>query len=70
MFKQQLQHTEKKKYLFLSLSLPLLLKEKFSLFQKFWDSLDYREKVKKSDTMAVLHLFVITKKFLVRIMSF
>ena len=27
------------------------LKEEFSLNQKLWDQLDYREKVNKSDTM-------------------
>ena len=29
---------------------PLPLKEEFSLYQKLWDSLDYGEKVDKSDT--------------------
>ena len=28
---------------------PLPLKEEFSLYQKYWDLLDYREKVDKSD---------------------
>ena len=34
----------------LCISLPLPIKEEFSLYQKLWDSLDYREKVNKSDT--------------------
>ena len=32
------------------LSHPIPLKEEFYLYQKLWDSLDYREKVDKSDT--------------------
>ena len=28
---------------------PLPLKDEFSLYQKYWDLLDYREKVDKSD---------------------
>ena len=34
----------------ISLSTPLPFKEEFSLYQKLWDSLNYGEKVDKSDT--------------------
>ena len=34
----------------MDLSLPLHLKEEFSLYQKLWDTVDYGEKVNKSDT--------------------
>ena len=38
-----------------SLSSPLTLKDEFSLYQKLWDWLDYREKVDKSDTKIIMH---------------
>ena len=41
----------------LCISLPLPLKEEFSLYQKLWDSLDYREKVDKGDTKNLKILF-------------
>ena len=37
------------------LSLPLPLKEEFSLYQQLWDLLDYGEKVDKSDTFQPLN---------------
>ena len=40
--------SERERCIFLSPPLPL--KEEFSLYQKLWDSLDYREKVDKSNT--------------------
>ena len=41
----------------LCISLPLPIKEEFSLYQKLWDSLDYREKVDKGDTKNLNILF-------------
>ena len=50
----------------INITLSLPLKEEFSLYQKLWDLLDYREKVDKSDTKYLSLNCVLANKYVLQ----